>query len=133
MNNIVNIPSAEVDHQKNVCAICKKQPVVRWCDYIIRYDHAHIFLRNPQASKEPNRRGAQYKTCDLPMCENCVHEASLDHDLCPHHSQLLRQAMLPTDYQRERQQLEKVKIARIEMGLETDLGDINEQMQLFDE
>ncbi|WP_274523354.1 hypothetical protein [Metasolibacillus meyeri] len=41
--------------------------------------------------------------------------------------------MLPTDYQQERQQLEKVKIARIEMGLETDPGDINEQMQLFDE
>jgi len=133
MVELISIPSAEVDYQKNVCAICKEHSVTRWCDYVIRYDHAHFYLRNYKNFVEANRRGAQYKTCDLPMCEECAHQVSLDHDFCPYHKRLQEQVALPDVYQKKRQELEKQKIMRMELGYdEPPTAKEASQLSLFD-
>ena len=59
---------------------------------------------------EANRRGNDYETCDLPMCEECAKEVSLDTHLCPHHFHLQSMVDLPEEYQQMRQQREKIQI-----------------------
>lgn len=126
-----------IDFKKGICAVCRQKPVTRWCDYVIRYDHAVLFLRGHKDFMEANRRGAQYKTCDLPMCADCAYNVSLDHDLCPHHKMLQDMARLPDDYQRQRQQREQTMILQMELDQAKVASRISEegngQMTLFDE
>ena len=99
-----------IDFEKGICSVCKKSQVSKWCDYITEYNHFVLFLRNYEDMIEANRRGASYRTCDLPMCSNCAKEVSSDTHLCPHHHHLHKQVELPEKYQRSRQKREHMKI-----------------------
>lgn len=111
MDNLLNVSSAAIDFKKGVCAICKKKPVERWCDYIISYSHNLITFRDYKSWAEANTRGAQYETCDLPLCVDCAKKQDGDAHLCPHHHNLQIQAKLPDKYQQGRQAREKYKIS----------------------
>ena len=106
------IISPSIDFEKGICSVCRKRVVNRWCDFIISYNNGPIFFRNYKDFVEINRRGAQYETCDLPMCEECVNTVSHDTHICPHHNKLLMDVDLPDEYQKQRQQREKSKILR---------------------
>jgi len=97
MNNI-----EEVDFKFGLCAVCNKKVTVKFCDYIIEYDNNPIFLRDYKGFRDINKRGAQYKTCDLPMCDGCAKEVAIDHDFCPHHYSLYLKRHLPDKKQRAR-------------------------------
>lgn len=107
MAEIIEISSSEIDFQKGVCAVCRKRPVTKWCDFTIKYAHSTIFFRRYQDFKDANTYGAQNTQCDLPMCEECAVEQHGDMHLCPHHQSLIEQAELPTEYLRMRQKREK--------------------------
>lgn len=107
--------SAEVhesfgDH--GICAICKRNPVNRWCDYVVGYDNNIIFLRGYKEFMDANG-GCNHSTCDLPMCDKCATNVSRERDFCPHHMSLHRKAELPDKYQRSRQTQAKMEIYRI--------------------
>lgn len=95
--------------EHGICAVCRKRPVERWCDYIVSYDNSTVFTREYKSFIEINR-STQYETCDLPMCTECATNVSVDRDLCPHHMSLQRKVELPDQYQRRRQSQEKAKI-----------------------
>lgn len=138
MGELIEASSSDIDFQKGVCAVCKKKQVARWCDYIIKYNHAITFFRRYQDFAEANRRGAMYQTCDLPMCADCAHNVSLDHDLCPHHKMLQDNARLPDEYQRQRQQREKTMMLQRHLEQAEDAASVknskngSNQMTLFD-
>jgi hypothetical protein len=98
MNEII-----EPDFRIGLCAVCGKKPTTQFCDYIMEYHFNTVFVRNSKVFNEINRRGAQYETCDLPMCKDCAEEISNDHDFCPHHYDLHLQRGLPDKFQRKRQ------------------------------
>lgn len=94
-----------------ICAICKRNPVNRWCDYVVSYDTSTTFLRNYKDFIAVN--GAKdYETCDLPMCDKCATSVGRDRDLCPHHISLHRKIQLPDEYLRQRQIQERISIYR---------------------
>ena len=99
-----------IEFEKGICSVCKKRKVSKWCDYIVEYNHHVLFLRNYEDMIEANKRGADYKTCDLPICFECAKEVSMDTHLCPHHHNLHKQAELPDSYQRNRQKREQMKV-----------------------
>lgn len=111
MAEIIEISSSDIDFKKGVCAICKKNPVVRWCDFTTKYRHNTIFFRRYQDFKDANTYGAQNAQCDLPMCEDCAAEQDGDMHLCPHHQSLMEQADQPDEYLRMRQKRESFEIA----------------------
>ncbi|WP_099157290.1 hypothetical protein [Virgibacillus ndiopensis] len=86
---------------ENPCAICSKRVATKLCDYIIRYDNGIIFFRNWQRFKEVNSPGYKHETCDLPLCDECSHNAGHQVDMCPHHYKLHQQAKLPNDLARK--------------------------------
>ncbi|MGG1670014.1 hypothetical protein ACIFOE_05055 [Paenibacillus sp. NRS-1783] len=88
------------DH--GICAVCRRDPVSRWCDYVVDYVNSVTFLRNYKDFVAVNN-GNDYTTCDLPMCDKCATSVGRDRDLCPHHMSLHRQTELPDQYQRRRQ------------------------------
>lgn len=112
MKVVGEIISPKIDFEKGICSICRKKVVSRWCDFIIKYKNETIFIRDYKEFIEANRHGAQYETCDLPMCEECANTVSHDTHICPHHNELLKIVELPNEYQRQRQQREKSKILR---------------------
>jgi len=95
--------------ENGICAVCRRNPVNRWCDYVISYDNYFIFLRDYKQFIAANQSN-DYETCDLPMCEKCAKEVSIDRHLCPHHMKLHTQRHLPDAYQKKRQFEEKRKI-----------------------
>jgi len=95
--------------ENGICAVCRKRPVERWCDYVISYDNCVTFVRDYKSFIEINRT-TQYETCDLPMCTECATNVSISRDLCPHHMELHRKVELPDKYQRQRQAQEKAKM-----------------------
>lgn len=97
MTNVVH-----TDFKLGLCAICNRQPATHFCDYIMEYTHDIYFMRNRIEFNEINRRGAQYETCDLPMCEGCKTNISNDHELCKHHYSLYLKIKLPDAYQERR-------------------------------
>lgn len=97
--------------EHGICAVCRKRPVERWCDYVIGYDNHVTFMRDYKSFIEANRP-QQYETCDLPMCIECATNVGRDRDLCPHHMSLHRNVKLPVEYQRNRQAQEKAKELR---------------------
>lgn len=105
----------EPDFKLGLCAICNKRPATHFCDYIMEYHNNMFFIRDRKTFNEVNRRGAQYETCDLPMCKDCSTEISKDHDLCTHHYGLYMQRELTNPYQRTRQSQAKGYIARSEL------------------
>lgn len=92
-----------------ICAVCKRNPVNRWCDYVMSYDNDVYFFRQYKDFKEANS-GDQYDTCDLPMCDKCASSVGRDRDMCPHHKLLFDRRALPDESQRKRAMLEKRKI-----------------------
>lgn len=94
-----------------VCAICKRRPVNRWCDYVISYETTTTFFRDYKDFVSANRQN-DYETCDLPMCETCATNGGRDRDLCPHHMGLHRTVKLPDEYQRRRQSQTKSEMYR---------------------
>ena len=97
MNNVV-----EPDFRIGLCAVCGKKPTTQFCDYIMEYDNNIMFVRDRQMFNDINRRGAQYQTCDLPMCKGCAKEVAKEHDFCPHHYSLYLQRDLPDRFQQKR-------------------------------
>ncbi|RKN86759.1 hypothetical protein [Paenibacillus ginsengarvi] len=96
--------------ENGICAVCRRNPVTRWCDFIIAYNNEFIWVKGSyKAFKEANS-GDKYETCDLPMCEKCANKVSRDRHLCPHHMKLHNQRELPDAYQKKRQHEEKRKI-----------------------
>lgn len=95
--------------ENGICAVCRRRPVERWCDYVISYDNSVVFTRDYKSFVEINRSN-QYETCDLPMCKECAKNVSVDRDLCPHHMSLHQKVKLPDEYQRRRQTQEKRKM-----------------------
>lgn len=95
--------------EHGICAVCRRRPVERWCDYIISYDNSIVFARDYKTFVDINH-STQYETCDLPMCKECANNVSIDRDLCPHHMKLHQNAKLPDEYQLQRQWQEKYKI-----------------------
>ncbi|KMY49218.1 hypothetical protein [Peribacillus loiseleuriae] len=91
------------------CAICRVRKATRWCDYIIKYDHSIIFIRDYKRFVEENSY-PHNETCDLPLCEECTHDQNKA-DLCPHHHKLQQQAELPENL-RGAQARTKMKIAQ---------------------
>ncbi|MEK5069798.1 hypothetical protein [Sporosarcina sp. FSL K6-1508] len=110
MAEIVEISSVDIDFKKGVCAICKKKPVARWCDFTIKYAHNTIFFRRYQDFKEANAYGAQNEQCNLPMCSDCAAEQDGDMHLCPHHQKLMGQVEQQEEYLRMRQKRETFEI-----------------------
>lgn len=110
MTKVIEITSSDIDFKKGVCAICRKNPVSRWCDFTTRYQQTIFFFRNFQDFKEANTYGAQNTQCNLPMCENCSIEQVGDMHLCPHHQNLMELADQPNEYLRMRQQRETYEI-----------------------
>lgn len=100
-----------VDMTAGICGVCRKNPVSRWCDFIIKYDNHLTFFRDRGMFNESNQHNADYQTCDLPMCEDCAINVSRETDMCPHHNNLLNQVDLPNVHQRKRQGQEKGRIA----------------------
>ncbi|QJC52737.1 hypothetical protein HGI30_14985 [Paenibacillus albicereus] len=92
-----------------ICAVCKRNPVNRWCDYVVDYSNPLTFFRDYKDFIEANR-GDKYETCDLPICDKCATNVGKDRDLCPHHMGLHGKAQLPDEYQRQRQGRERAKI-----------------------
>lgn len=92
-----------------VCAICRRNPVKRWCDYVVAYDNQIIFFRDYKDFVDANS-AISYETCDLPLCDKCATNVGRDRDLCPHHMSLHSQVKLPEEYQRLRQIREKQKM-----------------------
>ena len=111
MAKIFEISSSEIDFKKGVCAICKKNPVTRWCDFTTRYQQTTFFFRKYQDFKEANTYGVQNSQCNLPMCDDCATEQYGDMHLCPHHQYLMDQVSQPNEYLRMRQQRETYEIA----------------------
>lgn len=95
--------------ENGICAVCKRKPVSKWCDYVTGYENSTLFLRNYKDFISANS-GNDYTTCDLPMCNSCATSVGRDRDLCPHHMSLHRQKELPNKYQRQRQMQEKVNV-----------------------
>lgn len=100
-----------INIKNGACAICRKKPVERWCDFIVKYDNHLTFFRDRKMFNEANQHNADYQTCDLPMCEDCAVNVSRDTDMCPHHNNLLNQVSLPDAHQRKRQTQERGRIA----------------------
>ncbi|MEF3306657.1 hypothetical protein [Paenibacillus sp. GYB003] len=96
--------------ENGICAVCRRNPVNRWCDYIISYDNSIIFVKGSYQTFKEMNQGDKYETCDLPMCDKCANEVSIDRHLCPHHMKLHTQRHLPDAYQKKRQLEEKRKI-----------------------
>lgn len=94
-----------------ICAVCKRNPVNRWCDYIMEYDKPTYFHRDYKTHLAINS-GDSNKTCDLPMCEQCAFNVGTDRDICPHHKTLYDKRELPDAYQRMRASNESAKISR---------------------
>lgn len=94
-----------------ICAVCKRNPVSRWCDYVVDYSNPVTFLRNYKDFVAVNS-GNGYQTCDLPMCSTCAASVGRDRDLCPHHMALHRQRELPSDYQRRRRTQARTEMYR---------------------
>lgn len=110
MAEIIEISTADIDFQKGVCAVCKKKPVARWCDFITKYQHTTFFFRKWQDFKDANTYGMQHQQCNLPMCEQCASEQTGDMHLCPHHQSLMDQVEQPNEYLKMRQQREVLQI-----------------------
>lgn len=91
-----------IDFNLGLCAVCGKAAAAQFCDYIMEYTNDLLFIRDRIRFNEENRRGAQYETCDLPMCGDCAKEISRDHDLCPHHFGLFQQRELPNPFHEKR-------------------------------
>lgn len=109
------MPVVEPNFKIGLCAVCNKSPADKFCDYIMEYTNDTIFLRNRFEFNEVNRRGAQYVTCDLPLCEKCSKEIAIDHDLCPHHYGLYTKRELPSKFQRKRRTQIRGYVAGIEL------------------
>jgi hypothetical protein len=92
-----------------ICAVCKRNPVNRWCDFVMSYDNATIFLRDYKDFINVNEKS--YDTCDLPMCDKCAANVGRDRDMCPYHKGLFDKRKLPDEYQRIRASRERTKIA----------------------
>lgn len=111
MAEIIEISSSDIDFKKGVCAICRKNPVSRWCDFTTRYQQTTFFFRKYQYFKDANTYGVQNSQCNLPMCEDCATEQDGDMHLCSHHQNLMEQASQPNEYLSMRQQRESYEIA----------------------
>ena len=92
-----------------ICAVCKRNPVNRWCDYVMSYDNNITYFRQCKDFKDSNS-GNDYDTCDLPMCNKCAANVGRDRDMCPHHKMLFDKKELPDEYQRVRAAQERRKI-----------------------
>lgn len=102
----------EAFNENGICAICRKKPVERWCDYVTEYTNNITFFRNHKDFAKANQWGSDYQTCDLPMCIDCASEISLNRHFCTHHYKLHQLAELPNKYQKRRQAAEQRKIQR---------------------
>lgn len=94
---------------KNPCAICERKVATQLCDYIIKYDDSIIFARDYEDFKELNAPMAKYKTCDLPMCNDCAKKIGNNLDFCPHHYDLHSQVELPSKKLKDYQWKQKIK------------------------
>lgn len=92
-----------------ICAVCKRNPVNRWCDYIMEYDKPVYFCRDYKNHIAANS-GDSNTTCDLPMCDECASSVGTNKDLCPHHKSLFNKRELPNPYQKARAARERAKI-----------------------
>lgn len=112
MAKVIDVSSADIDFKKGVCAICKKNPVTRWCDFTTKYKQNTIFVRSYQDFKQANAYGAQNEQCNLPMCEDCAIQQVGDMHLCPHHQELMDQSEQTVEYLRMRQKRETIEILK---------------------
>lgn len=94
--------------EMGLCSECGKKIVSRWCDYIVHYERVTIFMRNYEAAKANSE--LHYETCDLPLCDDCIHEVGKDIGFCSHHHSQHLNNQLPTKKLRDRQLKEQLKI-----------------------
>lgn len=98
-----------IDFEKGICAICKKNQVEHWCDFVMNYYNPGMMTIRSYPLFEKMNNQNLYSTCDLPMCNECANEVSNDRHLCEHHHLLMQQAELPNEYQRNRARIERGK------------------------